>query len=123
MNTGRSFETWLSTLFTGTQVGEDEFGNRYYQARRIPKEGRRKRWVVYKGAPEPTKVPAYWHGWLHYTTDRIPQNAAAAHKFPWQKTHVPNLTGTQDAYVPPGHMLRGGQRAATVSDYEPWVPK
>ena len=29
----------------------------------------------------------------------------------WQKAHVPNLTGTDLAYRPPGHTLKGGQRA------------
>ena len=123
MFNGRNFETKLKTLFTGQLVGEDEFGNKYYQARRAPKEGRRKRWVVYQGLPEPTKVPAYWHCWLHYTTDRAPQSPQAGRKFPWQKTHLPNLTGTPDAYVPPGHILRGAHRARTASDYQPWQPK
>jgi NADH:ubiquinone oxidoreductase subunit len=43
-------------------------------------------------------------------------------KRPWQKDHLPNLTGTAAAYRPPGHILQGGQRDKATGDYEPWVP-
>ena len=39
------------------------------------------------------------------------------------KEHRPNMTGTEAAYLPPGHTLAGGQRAATTSDYEAWKPE
>ena len=32
-------------------------------------------------------------------------------RYPWQKPHQPNLTGTPLAYRPPGSVLRGGERA------------
>jgi len=35
---------------------------------------------------------------------------------------VPNLTGTAEAYRPPGHVLAGGQRDKATGDYEPWKP-
>ncbi|MEE8280069.1 MAG: NADH:ubiquinone oxidoreductase subunit NDUFA12, partial [Alphaproteobacteria bacterium] len=41
---------------------------------------------------------------------------------PWQKEHVPNLTGTYAAYRPPGSILHGGKRARGTGDYEPWRP-
>ena len=41
---------------------------------------------------------------------------------PWQKEHQPNPTGTPAAYLPPGHTLKGGRRAAATGDYEPWTP-
>jgi NADH:ubiquinone oxidoreductase subunit len=47
--------------------------------------------------------------------NRAPQRA-------WQKPHEPNLTGTDLAYRPPGHVLKGGARAPASGDYEPWVP-
>jgi NADH:ubiquinone oxidoreductase subunit len=40
----------------------------------------------------------------------------------WQKPHVPNLTGTPEAYRPPGHVAMGGRRAPATGDYEPWRP-
>lgn len=50
--------TYLHTLFSGSLVGTDDYGNRYYQQRKIPKEGKRKRWVLFKGEEEATKNSA-----------------------------------------------------------------
>lgn len=113
--------TRLYSFFHGTCVGRDAFGNRYFVERKTPRQGRRKRWVIYKGIAEPSKVPAEWHGWLHYTTDELPDSRKAPH-YTWQKPHLPNLTGTQGAYLPPGHALKGAQRSPATADYEPWKP-
>jgi NADH:ubiquinone oxidoreductase subunit len=40
----------------------------------------------------------------------------------WQREHLPNLTGTHEAYRPPGHTLEGGRRSSATGDYEPWSP-
>jgi NADH:ubiquinone oxidoreductase subunit len=109
--------TRLYTLFHGRLVGTDQFGNRYFTEKKASKG---KRWVLYKGKAEPTKVPPEWHGWLHYTLD-APLTGNVTH-YGWEKPHLPNLTGTVNAYVPPGHLLRGGHRETTTSDYEPWKP-
>lgn len=113
--------TRLFTWLNGSLVGEDEFGNTYYELRKAPKTGRRNRWVIYKGLPEASKVPAAWHGWLHYTHEKPIANEQAK-RYPWQKMHLPNLTGTKYAYLPSGHVAKGGKRARAVSDYEPWRP-
>lgn len=76
--------------FFAKKVGEDEFNNQYYQ-----KENRR--YVLYKGIAEPSKVPTHWSSWLHYISDEIPTTPK---KYSWQKTHTPNLTGTKFAYNP-----------------------
>lgn len=114
--------TRLFTWVHGRFVGKDEFGNRYFEARRAAKKGeRRRRWVIYNGMPEPSKVPPHWHGWLHYTLAApIPE---AAHRYRWQKPHVPNLTGTKGRYLPAGHISKGGARASAAADYEPWTPQ
>lgn len=112
--------TRIFTFLSGKPVGEDTFGNRYYTERRAAKGRRIKRWVIYKGMPEASKVPALWHAWLHYTTDTLPEKALA--QYDWQKEHLPNLTGTAGAYVPPGHIHRGAKRDASTSDYEAWNP-
>jgi NADH:ubiquinone oxidoreductase subunit len=39
------------------------------------------------------------------------------------REHVPNLTGTDRAYRPPGHTLQGGRRDRATGDYEPWTPE
>ncbi len=75
------------------KIGVDEFGNSYYQ----DKSG--KRFVVYKGIAEPSKIPSQWHSWIHYSSDIAPVNIKTD-KFSWQKIHLPNLTGTKNAYSP-----------------------
>jgi NADH:ubiquinone oxidoreductase subunit len=119
--------TRLMTMFRGELVGTDAAGNRYYRDKSMKRErgggrfSREKRWVLYNGAPEASRVPPEWHAWLHHTVDEVP--AAGGPKYPWQKPHVPNLTGTPDAYRPPGSVLRGGQRQPAAGEYEPWQPE
>jgi NADH:ubiquinone oxidoreductase subunit len=117
--------TRLYTWLYGEEVGRDSFGNRYYRARGA-KRARgslrtERRWVIYNGEDEASKVPADWHAWLHHTVAEPPPPEGLP-KLPWQKEHVPNLTGTLAAYRPPGHTLKGGQRAKATGDYEPWTP-
>lgn len=113
--------TRIHTFFYGRLVGQDAFGNRYYQERRTAKGNRKKRWVIFKGKAEPSKVPAEWHGWLHYTHD-IPPSQKTEQHYMWEKPHMPNLTGTKGAYMPPGHLLKGGRRSSSTADYEAWKP-
>ncbi len=114
--------TFLYTALKGRLLGQDRYGNKYYEAR-VEKtaSGKKKRWVIYNGIVEPTKVPPEWHGWLHYTSDLLP-NPQTPVQQAWSKEPVPNLTGTKLAYVPPGHVNRGGERASTIADYDAWKP-
>ena len=104
------FYTWRK----GEKVGEDDQGNTYYQS----KTG--KRWVIFNGECEASRVSPDWHGWLHYTWDEPPTEKPLSHKA-WEKPHQENLTGTNAAYAPPGSI----RKAAPVerSDYEAWVPE
>lgn len=115
-----SFGTRVFTWLHGEHVGTDEFGNRYYLDKRNKGQPRERRWVLYKGIPEASKVPPEWHAWLHRTV--VPAPVSRAPQRTWQKPHEPNLTGTDLAYRPPGHVLKGGTRAPASGDYEPWVP-
>jgi NADH:ubiquinone oxidoreductase subunit len=117
MHIGTLLYTWLK----GKLVGVDEYGNRYYQGRGI-RHGRNRRWVLYKGSAEASKVPPEWHAWLHHTTDQ-PLSETAAQVQPWQKEHLPNLTGTRGAYRPRGHDAAGGRRAPATGDYQAWKPQ
>lgn len=111
------------TLVTGAKrVGADAAGNVYYRAK--PRKGYKKerRWVKYNGAAEASKVPPEWHGWLHHQTDAVPSDSAPSFRRPWMKPHTPNLTGTNAAYRPPGHILEGGKRDKATGDYEAWTP-
>ena len=47
--------TFLKTLFTGTFVGKDKFGNKYY------KNKNDERWVIYSKEVEATKITADWY--------------------------------------------------------------
>lgn len=120
--------TWLYTFFKGELVGKDQFGNRYYRekgARPLVKGGgiasRDRRWVVYDGIPEASRVPPEWHGWLHHTFDEVP--GPDWKYYSWQKPHIPNLTGSAYAYRPSGSPLAGGRRQRATGDYEGWKPE
>jgi len=117
MTLGTRLFTWLR----GELVGTDAEGNRYYRDRKAQPGARARRWVLYNGVAEASRVPPEWHGWLHHRTDQPPPPEGRP-KRPWQKPHVPNLTGTAAAYRPPGHMLKGGKRPPATGDYEPWRP-
>lgn len=116
-----SIGTRLYTLFKGEQVGADEFGNKYYR-NATALNGRERRWVIFKGKKEASKVPPEWHAWLHHTTD-VPLSEDSAQPEPWQMPHIPNLTGTGLAYRPAGSDARGGKRARATGDFQAWSPE
>ena len=118
---GTRFHTWRF----GEKVGEDQFGNVYYRTKGGAKDkalGLQRRWVVYNGYAEASKVPADWHGWLHYTFDEPPTKEPLKRQA-WEKDHVPNLTGTVHAWKPQGSIARGGERQKASGDYEAWRPE
>lgn len=116
-----SFQIRLFTWRKGVLVATDQFGNRYYRGRRVRAGRRERRWVVYKGAFDASKVPPEWFGWLHHL-DAEPMPAGGEFHKPWVAPHQPNATGTAAAYRPPGSPLMGGLRKKVGGDYEPWVP-
>ena len=107
----------------GRLVGEDEFGNRYYETvhPRWNYDGRNRRFVIYNGYADASKVGPDWHGWLHHTFAEPPTRAPLPRRA-WEKPHLPNLTGTLWAWRPRGSIARGGDRAPASGDYEPWIP-
>jgi len=120
--------TKIYTWAFGELVGEDEFGNKYYKSKKsegkgVGRRGTERRWVVYNGTAEPSKIPSYWHGWMHHITDVEPAEENRKKQYDWEKPHNPNLTGTKFAYFPPGDVRAGGKRAKASSDYKPWKPE
>lgn len=113
---GQTVGTRLFTRRKGQKVGEDEQGNVFYQT----PDGKR-RWVIYNGYCEASRISPEWHGWLHHTWDEPPTEAPPARK-PWEKDHRPNLTGTDEGYAPPGSLRRGEARPRVAGDYEAWSP-
>lgn len=103
------------TIFSGSKrVGTDNLGNKYYRAK--PRKGYNhdRRWVIYKGSPDASKVPPEWHGWLHHQSDIIPNETKKSFRRSWQKPHKPNLSGTNKAYHP--------DSSNAVKHYEAWQP-
>ncbi|MEL6583600.1 MAG: NADH:ubiquinone oxidoreductase subunit NDUFA12 [Pseudomonadota bacterium] len=114
---GSTLGTRLYTSRNGVRVGEDEHGHTFYRS----KDGKR-RWVIFKGEAEASHVSPEWHGWLHHTYDEPPTEAPLPRK-DWEKPHVPNMTGTTEAWRPSGSILTPPDRKPVSGDYQPWQPE
>ena len=108
--------TWWTTWRHGNLVGTDEFGNRYYQTA----DGKR-RWMIFAGTVEASRVPPDWHGWLHHTFAQPPTQEPLARRS-WELDYEPNLTGTPQAWRPEGSLYKEGSRPPATGDYEAWKP-
>ena len=94
-----TFGTWLMTRLRGRQVGVDRLGNRYFENR----QGTR-RWVLYDGEVEASKVPPEWNAWLHHTANAPPSDAAPSR--PWEKEHISQFDGYAGRLPPAGPLVR-----------------
>ena len=112
---GQTLNTQIHTWRKGVKVGEDAQGNVFYRSR----DGKR-RWVIYNGEAEASRISPEWHGWLHHTWDEPPTDKPLPKKS-WEKPHVENLTGTALAYAPAGSIRREAPKPR--SDYEAWSPE
>ncbi|NJR14201.1 MAG: NADH:ubiquinone oxidoreductase subunit NDUFA12 [Phyllobacteriaceae bacterium] len=117
---GATLNTLFHTWRNGQRVGDDEFGNVYYQGG-TDSEGRTRRWVIYKGEADASKVPPGWHGWLHHRVDVAPANETYAAR-DWEKGHQRNLTGSPAAYRPKGSIVGQDKRPVVTGDYKAWSP-
>lgn len=127
-----SLATKISVLLTGHYVGKDRFGNRYYESRRLNGLGKKRRFVMYHGVAEASKVPPEWFGWLHHSEDQPLRTEPTTHSDAHNgklgaKTesvlgYHPNFSGTKKAWRPPGSLLAGGKRPSATGDYEAWHP-
>ena len=79
------------------KVGKDEYGNAYYSKKNLSRKNnyRQRRFVIYKGIVEASKVPQEWNAWLHHVSEAPP---LPKKKLKWYKDHIPNLTGSPFAY-------------------------
>eukprot|EP00013_Stygamoeba_regulata_P023797 CAMPEP_0177649060 /NCGR_PEP_ID=MMETSP0447-20121125/11166_1 /TAXON_ID=0 /ORGANISM="Stygamoeba regulata, Strain BSH-02190019" /LENGTH=125 /DNA_ID=CAMNT_0019151755 /DNA_START=127 /DNA_END=504 /DNA_ORIENTATION=- len=117
----------MSTLRSGTLVGTDSFGNKYFENQQESEYGRH-RWVEYNSGSfnyDPTTVSSEWHAWLHYTSDVPPTSAEFQKLRPtYEKKHIINQTGTEQAYHPHNYILNESwrpvhQRASKVEVFTP----
>ena len=119
---GATIGTILHTSRNGEHVGTDAQGNKYYRSRKPDTRGKERRWVIYDGPNDASRVPSEWHGWLHGAFDAVPESNLPPAQI-WEADFTPNATGTQNAYRPQGALERGGKRAKAVGDYEAWSPE
>jgi NADH:ubiquinone oxidoreductase subunit len=124
----KSIFTWWEGATIGTslglrgktKIGEDAQGNVYWEGGTDP-NGIIRRWVIYNGPNDASRIPPEWFSWLHHQIDAAPDQALPAPRA-WEKPWEPNLTGTRLAYRPPGALEAGGQRVRSTGDYEAWTP-
>lgn len=112
---GQTFGTQFWTWRKGEKIGEDEAGNIFYR-----NADDSKRWVIYNGEIEASRISPDWHGWLHRTWDEPPTERPLVRK-DWEQPHEENLTGTMAAYAPAGSLRQA--TPAARSDYEAWTPE
>lgn len=110
--------TLIYTYFFCKYIDIDQFGNKYYIAKSADENGKYRRYVIYKGRTEASKIPPLWNAWLRFASDEIPLNSK---KYSWQKEFMPNLTGTENKYLPKGHLARkDGKVDYTKPHYKSW---
>jgi NADH:ubiquinone oxidoreductase subunit len=113
---GQTIGTRFFTWRMGEFVGEDTEGNRYYRSRKGDR-----RWVIYNGPAEASRIPPGWYGWMHRRTD-VPPTEDSYRPLEWEAPHMPNLTGTPYAYRPKGSLLTPERRPEVTGDYDAWKP-
>ena len=89
--TGASWGTILYGLRGKRQVGEDSLGNTYWEGGRDT-AGNPRRWVIYNGANDSSRVPPGWNAWLRGTIDAVPEKALPPRR-PFEQPPSANLTG------------------------------
>ena len=117
---GATIGTSLFSSRNGSKVGEDHQGNVYFEGGKDV-HGNPRRWVIYNGPNDASRVPPEWHGWLHGTIDGTPESNLPPARI-WEVDYTPNMTGTDAAYRPTGALEKGGHRQAATGDYEAWTP-
>jgi NADH:ubiquinone oxidoreductase subunit len=115
---GPGYGTKLFTWRHGNEVGRDGQGNIYYRSGTGAAE---RRWVIYNGIPEGSRIPPEWFGWMHKTVALPPTEAPVMPRI-WEQPWTPNATGTLAAYLPSGSLDAGGNRARATGDYRAWKP-
>ena len=104
---------WIRLFYQ--HVGSDQLGNNYYQARSKNHLGRQKRYVIYRGIEDGSKIPALWHAWLHYSLKEAPI-IEENQNYSWQIPHLQNMTGSKLAYQ---HKPRKVQNSLSEQSWKP----
>mmetsp|Transcript_9483 Transcript_9483/g.14390 ORF Transcript_9483/g.14390 Transcript_9483/m.14390 type:complete len:170 (-) Transcript_9483:69-578(-) len=97
---------YYNTIRYGQLVGTDDQGNKYYENDEYYTG--RNRWVEYADMKnyDGSMVDASWFPWLHNQVYHPPTHPDVQKMKPfWLAPHKRNLTGTAQAYFPPGHFF------------------
>lgn len=92
---------YMDDLKIGTLVGEDAFGNKYYENPYyfVP----RNRWVEFNPKVgleyNASQIPPEWHRWMTHMTEYPPTIEKPVH-YKWMLPHLENQTGKSTAYMP-----------------------
>jgi NADH:ubiquinone oxidoreductase subunit len=90
--------------FFATKVGSDEYGNQFFELKTSDYLGRKKRYCLYNGYVEASKISPEWHPFMHYQIE-----AKAVKKtfkqYKWQKPFVPDTTLSGSKFLPKNHLL------------------
>ncbi|AGA64348.1 NADH:ubiquinone oxidoreductase 17.2 kD subunit [Liberibacter crescens BT-1] len=117
---GQTIGTKIFTWRFGKRVGQDQFGNIYYEGHKSS-YGLPHRWVIYKGYADPSSIPPEWHGWIHHRSD-IPLAQDKSNVLSWQKPHHINYTGSPHAYRPKYSQNLENKNFQATGDYNSWTP-
>ena len=115
---GASWGTSIFSRHHGKEVGRDEAGNIYFEHRKTPE----RRWVMYGGANDSSRVPPGWNAWLRGTIADLPEMGLPERRA-FEQPPQPNATGTASAFRPAGSLNAAGVRAAATGDYQAWKPE
>ena len=115
---GTTVGTKLYTYFKGKKVGEDYFGNFYYESR-----DKKNRWCIYSSESDASKISPEWNSWLRFISVESPKDNSTTQK--WQKEFNGNLTGLDSAYKPSIVRTSGSEEDldSYQSDYKAWKPE
>ena len=116
---GASWGTSIFSRRNGKEVGRDAAGNVYFEHRKDPA----RRWVMYAGDNDSSRVPPTWNAWLRGTIEGLPGDEALPVRRKFEQDPRPNLTGTDAAYRPGGSLSGTGRRAPATGDYQAWKPE
>jgi len=113
---------WTGEIKWGTPVGEDKFGNKYYEDKE--ESIIRDRWVEYGNWHniDASQIPPEWHAWLHHMTDvpgQSPEIIALTPKY--KLNHIPNRTGTTNPYSPNNFLFNPKNPAFRDPTIEPYL--
>ena len=115
---GITVGTKLYTYFKGKKVGEDYFGNFYYESK-----DKKNRWCIYSNESEASKISPEWNSWLRFISVESPKDNPMT--YDWQKAFDGNSTGLNNAYKPRLVRTNGSKEDLNKhqSDYKAWKPE